>query len=256
MREISSIFDNLYNKLLLRDFFAKIIPGMLVLAALFIPVFSDTIAIDRIDIYWIKEINFWIWLFIVGISWLAGFTVQSLGEKLGWIHYYPPDMLMRLNGKPYKEHLMNIQKTMRKLISSKIVADDADTYWLAFINRFDHISSKSQKQKRERLVVIAEACGNMHVAVFVASITYVVRIFSLLICYCIKCCMPEFITKNICTEVLRIICNVPLLLAVVIIFFLLKRMHDVHVERIFKFVMIVLFENKDYSKYDNSKRIK
>jgi len=125
MTEISVLVDSLYSKLLLRDFFAKIIPGALVILSVAYAFYSY----DEVS-YYFRNISFWIWVPLIGASWVTAFSIQWFGEFSGLIKYY--------NKGKYK----NL----------------GDYY--ADLVRFGRAAKEHELQRLERIVVIKEACGN------------------------------------------------------------------------------------------------
>jgi len=77
-KSINSIISSLYTQFILRDFFAKIIPGSILLISI-ISWNSDLRDANKI-IYSISKIPFVVIIFVIAISWLIGLSIQSLGE--------------------------------------------------------------------------------------------------------------------------------------------------------------------------------
>jgi len=67
----------LYEKFILRDFFAKIIPGFVILLSI------ATILTEKSPIYLITLVPNWnthLFLLIAGLSWVLGFVAQEIGR--------------------------------------------------------------------------------------------------------------------------------------------------------------------------------
>lgn len=75
---LKEVIDNIYEKYLLRDFFAKIIPGFIFLLSIFLSLkyigLFQNIVID--DIYWIFVI------FVIGVSWIIALVYNHLVNLL------------------------------------------------------------------------------------------------------------------------------------------------------------------------------
>lgn len=134
MNDIVTIFDAFYSKFVLRDFLAKIVPGLILLASIAI---SLAPSISFIITY-VVSMSFWCWIAIFGMAWIASFAVQSFAEKYGFIRYYPEEL-------------------------------DETRYYNEQIT-FSEISSILEKQIVERFKVIKEACGNSYVTLSIALI--------------------------------------------------------------------------------------
>src|SRR3974390_2048580 len=82
--DAKSVFDAFYRHFVLRDLFGKIVPGLIVLA------FISALLSDKHELKEaILNLPSAAWIAIVGAGWLAGFAIQSLGEQLGLVLYYP-----------------------------------------------------------------------------------------------------------------------------------------------------------------------
>lgn len=137
-REILSI---IYNRFYLRDLFGKIIPGLVFIGVVYL-------AVNRLNL--VPDINADVLLIIVlfGVSWVLGFCMQSFGEWIGLIRYYPKSEY----------------KTPSKFY---------DTYL-----SFQAKASTDEKEDVERLVVIKEACGNLCSTLLVTGISVHLIIFN------------------------------------------------------------------------------
>ena len=140
--ELGSLFDAFYSRFVLRDLLAKVAPGAVFLFAVF-QIFAESVE-KQID--YLAELSFWTWIILVALAWIAGITIQSIGEKFHLIRYYPK---WTDNNKTEKLNY----KT-----------------WLKMRNKFSKKISDSEKHEDERLVVIKEACGNGYVAILVSAI--------------------------------------------------------------------------------------
>jgi len=89
--DLKGLFDSLYNRFLLLDFFAKIVPGLLLMAAITVTASSWSFLFCQL-----KGMNGWMWLAVAGIAWLTGVGIQGLGERRdvtkGLIRELPPEV--------------------------------------------------------------------------------------------------------------------------------------------------------------------
>ena len=197
------LIEYFYSHFILRDFFGKIIPGSIVIITI-------SSALLNYNDFWkifdyLKEI--WLWIFFIGISWIAGFTIQSIGERIPrfYIRYYPPC----------------------PLINKKIINLN-DKIWYKLRKIFHESSNDYENQKSERLVVITEACGNGYVAFmiifFIIFVNIIHRLFTNIPRYSI---LSNYIV-NRPIEIFYLV----IIILIAIIF--LRLMHTRHIQRQFK----------------------
>lgn len=139
--ELAGLFEDFYSKFVLRDLFGKITPGGIFIFT----VVSSHATIDG-AISKAAALSFWAWVFLLGVAWLMGFAIQSVGELgLGGerklFRYHPRGA--------FSNHL----EAARDIVD---------------LGR----SEEFQKHKilYERINVIKEACGNGYVSLLAASI--------------------------------------------------------------------------------------
>ena len=126
MSELTNIFDSFYSRFVLRDFLAKIIPGLILIFALG----SAATSTGFIGIYTIM--SFGAWLVLLGVAWIAGFAVHSFGMLFRLIKYVP-------DGVDVKEFSKQELEFYKKL-------------------------GLEEQRRYERLAVIKDTCGNTFVA--------------------------------------------------------------------------------------------
>jgi hypothetical protein len=137
-------FDALYTRFLLRDVFAKIAPGFLllmsVLASLAGSVSTQAGTQTPSATDWsIPNLPTATWIGFLALSWILGFAIQSFGEFIRLIRYYPANM--------------------------------TEIAWRTLSSRFrEHARYEVHRQQYERLVVIKEACGNTCASLLVTSL--------------------------------------------------------------------------------------
>ena len=135
---MEKLADALYSRFLLRDFFGKIIPGAIFLLPVTILLFKSSSILESLN-----DTSLGVWLLLLGFAWITAFAIQSFGERVGFIQYYPPS-----DGQ-----------------SANQVQRDWYVKYAKLKNRNDY---ERHAQEFERLSVIMEACGNMYVALVVA----------------------------------------------------------------------------------------
>lgn len=155
MSEIKSVFELLYSRLLLRDFFGKIIPGFIVL---FVGTFVLFLPNNKISD--ILNFSFWGWLLFIGVAWITGFVIQSLGYLTHIISY-------EYRERVFKPRLHSWRRSFlyRMTPSNCHVIDKS--FRIAQIKEkllFDKFAGDVEKQQFERTVVIKEATGNGAIA--------------------------------------------------------------------------------------------
>jgi len=88
MSNLSELFDALYSRFLLRDVFAKIIPGALALLAI-----GLWWGGPAVNLSWLAGLDrLWVWLLLFGLSWPLGLGIQRLGEVIHFVRYFPPSL--------------------------------------------------------------------------------------------------------------------------------------------------------------------
>ena len=142
MENLRGLFDALYDRLVLRDFFGKIVPGLVLLSTIYF-CFARWQKVPS-SIGCIENIPSFAWLAIFGLAWMLTFSVQAFGESCGktykrqLIHYYPPEEF------------------------------DNDKKFLEFKGKFNEVAYPDEKRQMERFVVIKEACGNGYVTILIS----------------------------------------------------------------------------------------
>ena len=129
IKDIASVIDKIYEKFLLRDLFAKIVPGLIFIATIFYVITGDVNKLDKLT-----KLS---WIILIGFAWIVAFGIQSVGEFCKLIKYYTSE---------YKS--------------------DSDCY--IEYNTFQAKSTLLEKGNCERLVVIKEATGNLSVTFFIS----------------------------------------------------------------------------------------
>jgi hypothetical protein len=143
MRDLNGLFDAFYTRFVLRDFFAKIIPGLLFLFAMAILLLPS----DKRMLY-LEKMPVWGWLVIYGFGWIVGFAIQALGEITRLIRYSPKVYDELKKGKAKLEWINDYEI---RLEFEEVALKDND-------------KDKSKIQYHERMTIIKESCGNAYVA--------------------------------------------------------------------------------------------
>jgi len=142
----SSFLDRLYTSYLLRDFVAKILPGLLVLAAcLYSPAHPGGFL--RLS----SHAPLWSWLIALGLAFITGFAVQAIGELIGWASIYP--------GGSSRDKAVR-----RAAITRMVHLSDSRNTWVM--------------QQRERYVVLKEMAANASFAVVLSLALVAARYIS------------------------------------------------------------------------------
>lgn len=206
MENSKSLFDAFYDRLVLRDFFGKIIPGLMLLSAIYFCLPSQLNNVPKLA--YIQSISSLGWLAISGLAWLLTFSVQSFGESIGrkkLIIYYPTDIFSN------------------------------DEEYFEFKIKFNEVALKDEKSQSERFVVIKEACGNGYVTIVISWLLITLYL------------VAEYIQSK--EEVYKTLKdNWPIFLFTIFVFYYLRRMHYIHVDRQYKHMKCVV------DKYDKSKK--
>jgi phosphoglycolate phosphatase len=124
MSNTTTIIEALYNNFLLRDIFAKIVPGLLLVIAI---VYKNSIGEGALDVA--CRLGWPTIIIGAGFAWVIGFAIQGIGEITKIIKHHP-----------------------KSYTNSKI------RYALRV--NFKNIASLSESQQVERYAVIKEATGN------------------------------------------------------------------------------------------------
>jgi len=136
MSDLTSLFDALYTRLLLRDFFGKIVPGSFIILAIVIslPPYSDLYFRDgkmlRVHVILALAI-------FLGVAWIIAFAVQAFGETFKLIKWHG-------------------EKTDQEFLKKRV--------------DFGRRASCRESQQLERLIVIKEACGNGYLALVLSAL--------------------------------------------------------------------------------------
>lgn len=141
MPDTNTLIEALYNNFLLRDLFAKIVPGTTVLTVV---VYGNTLGEKVVAL--MGQIGWPAVLVLAGLAWLVGFAVQDIGEVLRIIRHHP----RRYDSSDYR---------YRRRIAFKKVATTSET------------------QQVERYAIIKEASGNSATAIFLGIAILAVRIW-------------------------------------------------------------------------------
>lgn len=123
MESTREILSLIYNRFYLRDFFGKIVPGLVFCTSIYL-------TLKDLEIVPPVELKPLLIIVLIGISWILGFCMQSFGEWIKLIRYYPSSYE---NQSDFLEDYINFQSQ----------------------------ATEHEKEDVERLVVIKEACGNL-----------------------------------------------------------------------------------------------
>lgn len=148
MEEVKNIFNVIYSHFILRDLFGKIVPGSMVLIML-VWYSANFSYLEKLF-----DLSLWPWLILIGLAWIIGFAIQSLGEFfLGWFKW----------GYRYFPKVEGIKGKKREL------ENWYNIYVIEFLNTY---ATENEIKLDERMVVIKEACGNGFIATILILILY------------------------------------------------------------------------------------
>lgn len=139
MSEATPIIESLYRNFVLRDLFAKMVPGFIVSA---VWVYRFPQGSKVVDLA--KDVGWPVILIGAGFVWVVGFAVQEFGERFGLIKHHPEEF-----------------------------SDGTLRYSLRI--DFKKIASIDELQQAERYAVVKEASGNTSVAIIIAIFSSVIR---------------------------------------------------------------------------------
>ena len=145
-KNISDIVSSLYTQFILRDLFAKIIPGLIFLLSIIFFV-NDYNSIIKIK-FFISNISFLFALLLIAISWLIGISIQSFGEFIRIIKIY---------------HVLDEND------KRKFNIDD----WVNLRSHFLKKASDNELKFIERMSVIKEASGIFSLSLLFSSIVFI-----------------------------------------------------------------------------------
>jgi hypothetical protein len=132
----------------LRDVLGNLVPGSLLVLALYLAIFAPTPDIyTAISAVHAIPLACWIWL--VALGWIAGFAIQALG---GWL---PRRIFLHIRylDEPYD----NVVKAHRALV------------------HFGNRATDSDKQLFERLEIVKECAGNSALSLYLSGFSLALR---------------------------------------------------------------------------------
>jgi hypothetical protein len=193
--DLKGTFDAFYQRFLLRDLFAKIVPGLASLFAIGALILGVIFGgLDKVPPEIpkkIAELSLGGWLVLIGIGWIAGFAVQSIGEFTRLIIYYPKRTNWlycfwagpKFSDEDSWERLfpdLQINKYKLKELRERLSRAYFANQWE--FNQYRHPLTSSwvgdEGLLPERMVVIKEACGNAYLALLIILIACVVYFFT------------------------------------------------------------------------------
>lgn len=153
MSDLGSIIDSIYGQFLLRDLFAKMVPGSLVVltAAITFPTHPDRYLV-------LGAIGWPVILLAAGFVWILGFAIQRIGEIFRLIRHHPLP-----KASLYDRNFDNTETRYR-------LRQD-----------FEKKANRSEQQRVERYAVVKEACGNFATAILLAAVSLLIDQYASLI---------------------------------------------------------------------------
>jgi hypothetical protein len=136
--DFTGLFDALYSRLILRDFFGKVVPGTIIIFSIYAINFSPADIIT-----FVRDVSFYPALILIGFSWIIAFALQAIGETTRIVRYHT-------------------YKTNKEFYVRR--------------HEFHTKTDPQEHQQLERLVVIKEACGNGYVALLLSGVLLTVHV--------------------------------------------------------------------------------
>ena len=191
MGDIGNAIKNLYDKFLLRDLLSFIIPGAIVVLAallLFLPEQSLWQRLEALFEY-SRDMHWLLYIPLFGVFYLVGFAVQCLGELFGVISSSPPD-----------EYPWQLKQRWNILnIGNRWTKDKDKIWWNEYYEKIEEFfevtkSDEDAVQRRERLIVLKQMCGNGLLSIFIAGIFLGISFCSL---SWVKILVPSLVTFSL-----------------------------------------------------------
>lgn len=151
MKELKDLFDAFYSRFVLRDFFGKMVPGLVILWG----IAGSASHPENVIIYALSSIHGLGWVAVFGVAWLAGFAVQGVADGTTinrmWPRFIPKDCFGET--KPL-----------------------SDRQFYQFERQFEQSWSVGalELRRHERNMLITEACGNGWLALLVSLLLIVI----------------------------------------------------------------------------------
>ena len=144
--DLRGILRDLYEGFFLVDVLGKVVPG-LVFVVIWASVLKGSTSAVVNDVH---ELSAWVWLFLGGVGWLAGFGLQGLGEIFWITTYFPkqPHVWAETAEAQIKKHYRERREAALK-------------------------GRETDRRELERLTVIREACGNGGIALLLGVLLVV-----------------------------------------------------------------------------------
>lgn len=147
---VQAVIDALYRDFLLRDLFAKIVPGSIVLLTM-----AEGTGMDLASTVEFLGPDLAAVVVFAGTAWLTGFGIQGLGELTGLIQHHP-----KSKGKDHDENPGPGEEQGENY-------DDSTVRYGVRI-QFKQVASRAETRRVERYAIIKEAAGNGGTAVLLA----------------------------------------------------------------------------------------
>lgn len=194
-----TLFDAFYSRFVLRDLFAKILPGLMLILAVVTPLLPCPFNV-------ISEVPVALWVIVFSIAWVTGFAIQSLGEACGFIRLCPFETSEKLTKLPFDKILLDhttnkirydsdkqllifkgvmsegektqllklptdksYKKAITALSQKSLFTDEKERF--KYVMKLHNTASLAEKRQYERFIVIKEACGNSYVALLLSLVS-------------------------------------------------------------------------------------
>jgi hypothetical protein len=151
MADLEDLFNAFYNGMILRDFFGKVVPGLILLSAVAVCVWWEESSLSDLTKI-LGSVSLSGWLAVFGAAWITGFGLRCFGES------FPPCCR---------------EKRLHRYFPAEIPNHKA---FFEFRENFRDNASPEALIDAERLVVIKEACGNAYVSLAVSLLFVILYI--------------------------------------------------------------------------------
>jgi len=205
MDDLRNLFDAFYDRLVLRDFLGKVVPGFLLLSTVCVSFTWVNVTSEEFSTLLknLLNLSFLAWFVIFGTAWLLAFAIQSFGEWAHLIEYFPRNVF------------------------------PSDESFFRFRREFEKKAKPEDGIQRERFVVILEACGNGYLSLII-SLLFIILHSLWRLCF-----------GSLTWQLLGYGFKIwgPVLLLAVFLLLFLRKMHRIHVNRMYDYMKVIVGNN-------------
>jgi hypothetical protein len=151
---LDRLLDSLYTRFILRDVLGNVVPGGLLVVALYLSIFSSTADLAAAFSTILGKPAF-SWVILGAAGWFVSFAIQAFGGLLAQC----PKSLKRF--LPYIDHS---ERPHHDVIE-----------WHRKMLYFNKVASETDRQQFERLETVKEATGNASLSIILSGIVLAFR---------------------------------------------------------------------------------